>query len=84
MDLNHPVWRKSSYSSSQGGNCVEVAIGAEPRHRIGSDGEHAGLAASRFIQVRDSRDPAGPALAFSPADWDTFIGQAKRGAFDLA
>lgn len=23
--MDHPKWRKSSYSSPQGGNCVEVA-----------------------------------------------------------
>lgn len=25
MDLSHAEWRKSSYSSGNGGNCVEVA-----------------------------------------------------------
>jgi hypothetical protein len=25
MDLTHARWRKSSYSSGNGGNCVEVA-----------------------------------------------------------
>ena len=25
MDLNHADWRKSSYSGTNGGNCVEVA-----------------------------------------------------------
>jgi len=25
MDLTHAVWRKSSYSSGNGGQCVEVA-----------------------------------------------------------
>ena len=35
------------------------------------------------IAVRDSRDPAGPALIFSPAEWDAFVGGAKDGEFDL-
>ncbi|GAA2224075.1 DUF397 domain-containing protein [Streptomyces nogalater] len=26
-DLSHATWRKSSYSNSDGGNCVEVADG---------------------------------------------------------
>jgi hypothetical protein len=26
-----------------------------------------------IIAVRDSQDPAGPALAFSPADWQALI-----------
>ena len=25
------------------------------------------------VGVRDSKDPAGPALDFAPADWDAFI-----------
>ncbi|NJQ02877.1 DUF397 domain-containing protein [Streptomyces zingiberis] len=27
LDLNGAVWRKSSYSNQEGGNCVEVAAG---------------------------------------------------------
>lgn len=26
MDLRRALWRKSSYSSGNGGNCVEVAV----------------------------------------------------------
>jgi hypothetical protein len=28
MDLTSATWRKSSYSGNNGGNCVEVAVGA--------------------------------------------------------
>jgi hypothetical protein len=35
------------------------------------------------IAVRDSKDPSGPALIFTPAEWDAFIGGAKDGEFDL-
>ncbi|NJP32648.1 DUF397 domain-containing protein [Micromonospora thermarum] len=32
------------------------------------------------VGVRDSKDPAGPALAFSPAAWRAFVTQvAERG-----
>ncbi|MEW2145659.1 DUF397 domain-containing protein [Micromonospora vinacea] len=31
------------------------------------------------IGVRDSKDPAGPALAFDPAAWSRFLAFAKRG-----
>ncbi|WFE55222.1 DUF397 domain-containing protein [Micromonospora sp. WMMD1155] len=31
------------------------------------------------IGVRDSKDPAGPALAFDPAAWSRFLESAKRG-----
>ena len=35
------------------------------------------------IAVRDSKDPDGPALIFTPAEWDAFVGGAKDGEFDL-
>lgn len=34
------------------------------------------------IAVRDSKDPTGPALIFTPAEWEAFIGGAKDGEFD--
>lgn len=61
MEIN---WRKSSYSSDQGGNCVEVA---EMRR-------------AATIAVRDSKTPAGPILRIKPAvfsrflDWTTAVG----------
>ncbi|OZV81676.1 DUF397 domain-containing protein [Micromonospora echinospora] len=30
-----------------------------------------------LVGVRDSKDPAGPALAFSPAVWSTFVRATK-------
>ncbi|MEU6073542.1 DUF397 domain-containing protein [Micromonospora sp. NPDC047074] len=30
------------------------------------------------VAVRDSKDPAGPALTFTPAAWTAFLGLAKR------
>jgi hypothetical protein len=39
--------------------------------------------AERRIAVRDSKDPHGPKLAFSPAAWQTFTSGAKQGRFDL-
>jgi hypothetical protein len=35
------------------------------------------------IAVRDSKNPYGPALIFTPAEWDAFVGGAKDGEFDL-
>ncbi|MEU7979082.1 DUF397 domain-containing protein [Micromonospora sp. NPDC049081] len=56
MELNHARWRKSTRSSGNGGNCVEVA------------GNLPGM-----IAVRDSKDPDGPTLTFTPAAWQTFL-----------
>ncbi len=63
--MKHLVWHKSSYSSGQGGNCVEVA-------QL-DDGGRA---------VRDSKDPSGPALRFTPAEWAAFTAGVRDGEFD--
>jgi len=60
-------WHKSPGSGENNG-CVEVAKGT---------GEYAG-----FIGVRDSKNPDGPALAFTPREWQAFLSGAKDGAFD--
>lgn len=66
-DIEGATWRKSSYSGSNGGNCVEVA------------GHLPGV-----VAVRDSKDPGGPALAFTPGDWRAFTAAIKAGEFGLA
>jgi Domain of unknown function (DUF397) len=35
------------------------------------------------VAVRDSRQPDGPVLVFTPEEWDAFVGGAKDGEFDL-
>lgn len=35
-----------------------------------------------FVGVRDSKNPSGPALVFTPAEWDAFLSGAKGGEFD--
>ncbi|GAA2680733.1 MULTISPECIES: DUF397 domain-containing protein [Actinoplanes] len=35
------------------------------------------------IAVRDSKNTSGPALIFTQAEWDAFVGGAKDGEFDL-
>jgi len=32
--------------------------------------------------VRDSKDPSGPALIFTPAEWTTFTTAVRSGNFD--
>ena len=34
------------------------------------------------IGVRDSRDPGGPVLTFTPGEWHAFVGRARLGEFD--
>ena len=67
MDLTRAEWRKASYSSSNGGTCVEVASNLPG-----------------IVVVRDSKDPDGPALTFTPNDWQTFTASVKAGTPGLA
>ncbi|CAG6393006.1 DUF397 domain-containing protein [Streptomyces cocklensis] len=59
-------WLKSSYSQGNGGDCVEWA----PSH-IPATGE---------VPVRDSKDPHGPSLSFSPTAWTSFLTAVKSGS----
>lgn len=34
------------------------------------------------IAVRDSKDPHGPALVFTPQGWSTFLSGIRHGTFD--
>jgi len=34
------------------------------------------------VGVRDSKDPSGPVLRFTPGEWHAFIGGARVGEFD--
>jgi hypothetical protein len=35
------------------------------------------------IDVRDSKNPDGPVLTFTPAEWGAFVEGVKAGEFDL-
>jgi hypothetical protein len=70
VDLTDAAWRTSSHS---GGQCVEVAA---------ITGNQTGLA--RLCAIRDSKDPGGTVLAFSPGQWHTFTAAAQAGKFDPA
>ena len=72
MDLTGAAWRKSSYSSGNGGACVEVKI--VPGSKEGSD---------YVITMRDSKDPDGPTLYFTPAEWEAFTLGVQDGEFDV-
>jgi hypothetical protein len=67
VDLTGAEWRKSSFSSANGGQCVEVA------------GNLPGV-----VAVRDSKDPDGPVLVFTPGGWQAFAAGVRRGEFDLS
>ncbi len=86
MDISHLTWRKASYSTSQGGGCVEVGVWRKASYS-GSNGGgcvEVAPALTEAVAVRDSKDPDGPRLAFTTADWHAFTRQIKDGRFDLA
>ncbi|MDH2392690.1 DUF397 domain-containing protein [Streptomyces sp. HNM0663] len=64
-------WFKSSYSGSQGGDCVEVAYEWRKSSYSGSEGGNCVEVAAHpgAVHVRDSKNPGGPVLTVSPAAW---------------
>lgn len=72
------TWSKSSYSNSEGGNCVEVAISWRKSSFSDSEGGNCVEVAAcpDTVHVRDSKDRGGPELTFSPAAWAAFVGFA--------
>jgi hypothetical protein len=67
MDLSRAEWCKASYSTGNGGNCVEVALNLP-----------------EAVAVRDSKDPEGPALAFTAVSWQALLDGIKSGTLDPA
>ena len=66
-----PLWRKAS-SSFANGNCIEVA--AWRKAAACNHGECVEVGhGPQVVGVRDSKDPGGPALLFSPAAWGAFL-----------
>jgi hypothetical protein len=48
-----------------------------------NNGECVELArADSMVAIRDSKDPAGPVLMYSRAEWHAFLDGAKNGEFD--
>ena len=65
-DLSGAAWRKSSRSNGGYGDQTDCV-------------EVAGLPGR--VAMRDSKDPAGPVLAFTPVEWQVFLGGIRSGKF---
>ncbi|THA61473.1 DUF397 domain-containing protein [Streptomyces sp. A0958] len=79
-ELKASQWRKSSYSGSTGGECVECTVtGAAAWRKSSYSGDRGGecvevqdgCAAS--VPVRDSKVQDGPVVVIGAAAWRTFV-----------
>ncbi|WP_356948774.1 DUF397 domain-containing protein [Actinomadura geliboluensis] len=84
MPLENVNWRRSTYSASNGGDCVELASIPDTHWRksshSGSNGgdcvELADVACASVVAVRDSKDPDGPVLLLTRAALRTALQSA--------
>ena len=74
------TWRKASYSSDNGGGCVEVGAWRKGSYSGDNGGAcvEVGSTGKAFVAVRDSKDPNGPSLAFAPPAWQAFIRRVRN------
>ncbi|MGX1756727.1 DUF397 domain-containing protein [Streptomyces lydicus] len=89
IDLSNVTWRKSSYSNSDGGQCIEVSDDLlttatwRKSSYSNSDGGACVEVSDDFpalVPVRDSKDPHGPTLIFDATAWSSFVTAVKGGA----
>lgn len=66
-EMDGVAWRKSTRSPNGGANCVELGP----------------LPGSAEVAVRDTKDRDGGTLVVADASWAGFLGEVKRGHFDL-
>jgi len=52
------------------------------RSQGGSDCVEVAFLEEGHIGVRDSKNPTGPALVFTPGEWDAFTAGVTTGEFD--
>ncbi|QKV94690.1 DUF397 domain-containing protein [Streptomyces sp. NA02950] len=79
MTLKSGEWIKSSYSSNDGPECVEVAwIKSSYSSNDGPNCVEVAADPCGSIHIRDSKIPDGPRLAVTPAAWTAFLGYASH------
>lgn len=76
------TWRDSGPTAHSGGARVEAGMTPQKSGSRTSNGGGCVEVARppvAVVAVRDSKDPEGPVLAFSPAAWQTFTSGLKSG-----
>jgi hypothetical protein len=69
-------WFKSSYSGSDGGNCLEVAYTWRRSSHSGSEAGSSCVEVAPHptaIHIRDSKTPDAPHLTVAPKAWTAFL-----------
>ncbi|MEU3057810.1 DUF397 domain-containing protein [Streptomyces griseus] len=72
-------WFKSSYSGSEGGQCLEVAYDWRKSSYSASEGGACVEIAAHpaAVHVRDSKDIEGPTFTVAPRAWSAFAAYAS-------
>ncbi|KIF01441.1 toxin [Streptomyces sp. RSD-27] len=70
------TWFKSSYSGSEGGACLEMAVAWRKSSYSGDEGGQCVEVATTptTVHVRDSKVEDGPVLDLGPASWAALTG----------
>ncbi|MBY8888629.1 DUF397 domain-containing protein [Streptomyces sp. PTM05] len=80
MSTTELAWFKSTYSSSSGDDCIEVALAwQKSSYSSGSGDDCVEVAACpEAVHVRDSKDKTGPNLTFSASAWSEFLAYVQQ------
>jgi hypothetical protein len=79
MDISQVEWRKSIRSANNG-SCVEVGVWRKSSRSASNGGQRFEVSAETTLRLaRDSKNPDGSVLAFSPAEWRMFTETIKSG-----
>ncbi|WP_030718086.1 DUF397 domain-containing protein [Streptomyces sp. NRRL F-2580] len=71
VDLRSVQWRKSTYSSTNGGECVECApLGGAAWRKASYGGTTGG---DGQVAVRDSKNPGGPVFTVTAEAFGVFV-----------
>jgi hypothetical protein len=73
-------------SSSSGTSARDISTSWIKSSRSGPTGGNCvevAFLAGGDVAMRNSRDPGGPALIFTRAEWEAFLGGARDGEFGI-
>ncbi|MEU0966336.1 DUF397 domain-containing protein [Streptomyces sp. NPDC005917] len=88
IDLSNLMWRKSSYSNSDGGQCIEVSDDllrtvtwrkSSYSNTAGGNCLEVAPGLPSLVPVRDSKAQDRGALLFEASAWAAFVDGVKRG-----